>query len=303
MPSVGLFFLDSGAHSLYTEHVLKKNKKGTQDKNAFGYFDTQDFWSYVDKYAEFLKANPSIEYYVNVDVIFDPERSYRTLKYLEKIHGLNPVPVIHFGTDLKWIRKHLADGYEFLGIGGLGQEATRKKYKSWADNVFGILCPKSNDYLPIVRTHGFAMTSFELMLRYPWWSVDSASWVKQAAYGVIYIPHKRGGLFDFSIPPYNVCVSTGNQKSKEKSLEIKSRRRTLVDVDVEARDQKLRYRSLKSAEKAIVCEWLEFVGTNIEEASENWEKRAMVNLKYFHTVCKEKPKPERFVPVYRKGLL
>lgn len=141
--------------------------KRLQDR--YDWYDTQEFWDYVDSYAAFVtKYKKYMDYYANVDVIYDPERSWKVLKYLEKEHGLNPVPVIHYGASLKWVEKHIEAGYDLLGIGGLGQGATKNTYKVWANEVFKVICPLPSR-MPVVRTHGFAMTSYDLMLSYPFW--------------------------------------------------------------------------------------------------------------------------------------
>lgn len=202
------FFLDSGAHSLYNKAIFNKNMKGERNASKkWAYYETKEFWDYVDTYAAFVKANQvGIDYYANVDVIFNPDLSWKVLKYMEKEHGLNPVPVIHCGTEMSWVKKHLDAGYEFLGIGGLGQGITRRAFTSWGDQLFSLLCPGPKR-LPIVRTHGFAMTSWKLMQRYPWWSVDSASWIKMAAFGSLLIPHKRNGKYTFDVNPHIITVS------------------------------------------------------------------------------------------------
>lgn len=237
----GLFFLDSGAHSLYTREVIKLAGYGSLKRKrdaGYGYYDGPEFWTYVDTYAQFVKEHLDVlDYYANVDVIFDPVRSWKVLKYLEQEHGLNPVPVVHYGTSLKWIAKHLDAGYEYLGLGGLGQEATVVDYKVWADGVFSFLCPKPLR-LPVVRTHGFAMTAYNLLVRYPWFSVDSATWTKVGAFGGIMVPHKRRGQFVFDIAPYIVAVSNGSPGNKEAGKH---------------------YQTLSQADRTIVTEWLELI--------------------------------------------
>ena len=199
--SRGLFFLDSGAHSLYTQEVIAKGHS-----DGYKFFKTKEFKQYRKEYAKYVKRNLDwIDYYVNIDVIFNPELSWENLKYLEG-KGIYPIPVIHYGTDTKWVEKHLEEGYEFIGLGGLGQEVNAKQYKAWADRVFDILQPNKEEP-PLVKTHGFAMTSYSLMKRYHWWSVDSASWTKAGSYGMIYVPRKRRGKFSFEVKPETVNIS------------------------------------------------------------------------------------------------
>jgi len=237
-------FMDSGAHSLYTREVMKKiplNQRHRTD--PYAYYETKEFWAYVDEYAKFINENKTaVQFYANVDVIFNPKLSWRVLKYLEREHGLHPVPVIHFGTDLKWLSRHLDAGYEYIGLGGLGQEAQKRNYIRWADEAFQLICPEP-DYMPTVRVHGFAMGSPSLMKRYPWWSIDSASWVKSAGFGKIFLPRWKNGKWDFfshfamdiSEKSPSVKVS-GKHVSNIPRLERESIRKWLEEIGIKMGD-------------------------------------------------------------------
>ena len=79
------FFMDSGAHSLYSEHVIKKNHE-----DGYAFYETKEFFEYVDRYCDYIKENnAAIDHYANVDVIFNPEKSYEVLK-LSLIHISEP---------------------------------------------------------------------------------------------------------------------------------------------------------------------------------------------------------------------
>lgn len=281
-------FLDSGAFSLYNIHAKKLLASGIKDKHAF--FKTKDFWSYVDQYAEFLKTyRKYVEFYVTVDAIHNPEISWDVLQYLEDHHGLDPVPVVHSGSQTKWLLKYLDAGYTLIGLGG-GQGKSSTDYIRWADRIYSILCD-TPDNLPLVRTHGFAMTNYRMMIRYPWWSVDSASWAKAAAFGSIFVPHKRQGKFTFAEKPYNVCFS-------EDSPSIKVRGK--------------HFQHLAPYQKKIVLEWIESIdiplgetvgGEIIEKGLINhYRTRAVANVKFFEALGKWLPKwPWSFRKIAMKG--
>lgn len=193
--------LDSGAHSLYTKEVIKK-------KHAAGYkyFETDMFWEYVNDYIDFLKDHLDvIDTYVNVDVIFNPEMSWKVYRYMKDEHGLDPLPVVHFGTDLKWLKKYM-DETEYIGIGGTGQEVNISDYFMFGDMVFKTICDEKG--MPGWKLHGFAVTSLRAMLRYPWYSVDSTSWVMNSRMGSIYIPRKKKGEWVYDENCWKVVVST-----------------------------------------------------------------------------------------------
>jgi hypothetical protein len=53
--------------------------------------------------------------------------------------------------------------------------------------------------MPKVKVHGFGLTSLPMMLRYPWWSVDSTSWVMTGRMGGIFVPRwveGKGWVYD-----------------------------------------------------------------------------------------------------------
>ena len=228
-------FIDSGAHSLYNIHVLKSKgvlgkhgklllpptKWGGTDPSAdFSYYDLtkgSPFRAYCVSYASFMKVMKGKGVLLaNVDAIGNPALTWEIQRFFEEEHGVQPMPIVHCHTPLKWVDKYLEAGrYDLLGVGGLGQGITRSEYFGWADEFFLHICPKSNGYLPIIKTHGFAMTSWELMSRWPWWSVDSATWVKLSAYGWLYVPRERNGKFRFDRPPMVINFSKRPPKKRK----------------------------------------------------------------------------------------
>jgi hypothetical protein len=198
--SKGRIFVDSGAHSLYTEHVIKK-----EHREAYDYYESDEFWKYVDEYAKWVKKNKqSIDIYVNVDVIFNPELTWKVQMYLEKTHKLKPLPVVHYGTDIKWLKKYM-DNHEYIGIGGIGQEVTVSEYYKFGDDVFTTISDSKG--FPTHKLHGFAVTAPTLIHRYPWYSVDSTSWVQYGRFGAILMPKTKHGKFDYSTAPIVIFVS------------------------------------------------------------------------------------------------
>lgn len=280
---VGLFFLDSGAFSMKGKATEYAKKNGG---NRWAYYDTKEFWDYVDAYAAFVKEHQEgIDYYVNVDAIGNPELSWKSQRYLEKRHKLKPVPVVHCGSDVKWIEKYMAAGHDLIGLGGglIDWKA------SWLDKVFAMVC-NSPGNLPTVRLHGFAMTGYKNLIKYPWWSVDSATWTKVGANGNIMVPHKRGKEYTFGVRPYIVPVSNDSSAPSGKH-----------------------YNSMSPRERKIIDEWLELIevpfgktdkdGTVIEYGVTNrHSERKIANLKFFEGLRNWLPAyPWPFKGVVRKG--
>jgi hypothetical protein len=106
------------------------------------------------------------------------------------------------------------------------------------DEAFRIVC-KEPECLPVVKMHGFGVTGYLFLIRYPWFSVDSASWTKVGSFGSFMVPHKRGGKFTFGREPYVIAVSNDSPQNK-----VKGRH----------------YTTLSKAEQRIVREWLNEIG-------------------------------------------
>lgn len=240
------FFLDSGAFSLYYRFA---HKRPASERWAF--YDSAEFWQYLQAYAEFvLKWGASIDHYANLDVLRNPKLSWRNQQILEENYGLKPIPVLHVGTPLKWVDHYLSRGYPYIGLGAF-TTAGRREAREWTDRVFRILCPASNHHLPLVKVHGFAMTGWYLMTRYPWFSVDSTAWLTMGINGKIYIPRRLHGQYSFEKIPYTVGVS---------------------DQLVEARKQKYVYiDSYSPGARKVILDWLEFNGIPFGRRGANGE--------------------------------
>lgn len=220
-------FIDSGAWAICRLHVLKQGRKAERlgkhgrlleeplvrgAQGDFSYYDLSKgspFRKYCDSYAAFVHHfQKDMELFANIDAIGSPELTWEIQRFFEEEHGLRLVPVVHHGTHLKWVERYLEHGYDILGLGGYARKIGRDELIRWTDEVFLRICPASNQYKPLVRVHGFAVTAWEYMRRYPWWSVDSTSWVKYSAYGWLCLPRwtpEKG--FRYDRPPLIVNMS------------------------------------------------------------------------------------------------
>jgi len=261
-------FLDSGAFSQWGLAV-KYHKEHGGDK--WDFFHTDVFYKYMDEYASFVKKYKiAIDLYANVDVIGNPELTWRNQEYLEKKHKLKPVPVVHYGTDLKWLQFYIDKKYKMIGLGGLVGNTMKAGCRVWLDECFHLICPAPK-YLPTIKLHGFGVASWKIMTGYPWWSVDSATWAKAASYGGIYIPPKRGGEWKFDRPPYLVKVSIESPMMK-----------------IEGQH----FTNFHGSEKKIIKEWVDFLQLPFGKYNKKFEileqgvttfhkHRNLANLYYF----------------------
>ena len=137
-------FLDSGAYSAW--------KKGVSID--------------IDEYIQYIKNN-HIGKYIVLDVVGDPEKSYENLKYMES-KGLQPLPVFHLGSDIKYLQQLVDEEYFCICLGGT-VGSNRNKRIEFFDECF--------NKFPNTYFHGLGMTDPKLMLKYPWFSTDSTTWL------------------------------------------------------------------------------------------------------------------------------
>ncbi len=183
-------FLDSGAWSAYTQN------------------DPID----IDNYIRFVERNEHLLFaYANLDVVSDGRRSYQNYLYM-KDAGLSPVPVYHSGTDIKYLKHYLEDA-DYIAIGAIANMTTSKRIadldRLWVEYLV------DDELMPVKKIHGFGLTSLRIMFRYPWYSVDSTSWVTFSRFGTILIPDVFKGEYVYNRPPRPICVSVRSPSNKK----------------------------------------------------------------------------------------
>lgn len=212
-------FADSGAPYLFNRYARARRpgrmmgahlKDRQYDK--YDWLDSPDYLAYKKYYLHFLKKHAhETAIYANLDIVNHPEATYENQKWFEK-RGFTPMPVWHFGTDIAYLQKYLDEGYEYIGIGGMVPNPFRV-LKPSLDAIFTKYICDNKGY-PRVKVHGFAATSIPLMVRYPWWSVDSSTWIKTAAFGQIIVPRKVKGEYDYLNHPHKIEVSIKSPRRK-----------------------------------------------------------------------------------------
>lgn len=250
------FFLDSGAYSAWS--------RGTKID--------------LDEYCEFIKANIElIDVYASLDVIpgapgrpASPkerdeaaEQSWANYSYMVE-QGLSPLPVYHYGEDQRFLERMLDAKIPYIGIGGLVGVPSRNR-QLWLDRVFERITDEAGQ--PIVKTHGFGMTAVPLIFRYPWYSIDSTTWIKITASGSVYLPALRNDQFVFDEIPSTVSVSDRNPRQAQGGKHANS---------------------MSPAMRKILDRWLTFCGKTYDEVRESYYHRATCNVTFFREVSQAK---------------
>jgi hypothetical protein len=185
-------FLDSGAFSMFTQGIQ---------------IDAQT-------YANFIRANNDIFHiYANLDAIGEDkeQETYDRQKQLERMLGNeHPILPVHHVRDADdWLRRYIDEGYDYIALGGMVPEST-DLLREWLDHVWHHYLTNP-DGTAKIKVHGFGLTVEQLMFRYPWYSVDSTSWVMASRFGSVYIDVLENGNYR----DYKVAFSNRSPKKFE----------------------------------------------------------------------------------------
>jgi len=250
-------WLDSGAYSVWNRG------------------ETIDLTGYID----FIHRNKhNLEYYVNLDVIPGVKLRESTPQEVEdsarkgfenmlrmRKEGLDPMPVYHYGEKREWLEKMVDLGCSYIGL-ALGRQGADPNARKWLDAIFQYLCHTPTGF-PTVKLHGFGLTVVPFLLRYPWFSVDSTTWIFAAAYGRCLFPRiAASGDFDFSVAPLYVGFT---DRDSSPMLEKHNY-----------------YDSVGDTMKKFIARYIEFSGLAItpDSLKTNYYDRLRINAFYFKQV-------------------
>ena len=173
------------------------------DSGAFS-AKSKDIEIDIESYIGYIYRNMDlIDTYVNLDVIGDAEATWENQEIMEEA-GLKPLPVFHMEDDIKYLYRCL--DYTHFCLGGMAGEPQLARM-SFFKKAWKIICGQPSR-LPMCKVHGFGMTSPEMLSKFPWYSVDSTSWVNYARFGTVLVPRKLMGKYSYKHPPRTIFVSS-----------------------------------------------------------------------------------------------
>jgi len=176
-----------------------------------------DIEEYIDFIKRILVGKPDVVY-ISLDVINNGKATYKNWQRMKRA-GLQPIPVYHAVTDEKWLQKYLAQT-DHIAIGAVAKMASSQR-KVALDRLWSNYLTDKEGW-PLYKVHGFAVTGFSLMKRYPWHSLDSTSWLQSAMYGKVLVPHRRAGQWDYSRKPHSVFFSNRSPQIKNRGEHIET---------------------------------------------------------------------------------
>ena len=133
----------------------------------------------VKDYARYLN-NYNVKVAFNLDVR-DNEKSLLNQKYLEKNTKTYIIPVFHptEWMDKKWegLIDYYVENYPYIACGGIaGREG---KQKENTPRLFNYVFSRTKDK---TRVHGLGVTNRSYLQNYPFYTVDSTSWMSAALF-------------------------------------------------------------------------------------------------------------------------
>jgi hypothetical protein len=162
-------FMDSGAFSAHTQGAK---------------IDINEYADFINRYKNKLTL------YANLDVMFNPEQTLKNQEILEK-KGCKPLPVFHLGEDIKFLDDYCGS-YDYIALGGIALPGPGSGKDKWLNDIF-------NRY-PKHKFHGFGVGDLSMMIKYPFYSVDSSSWFLGQKYGHLIYPDLSSGHYNDITP-------------------------------------------------------------------------------------------------------
>lgn len=162
-------FLDSGAFSAYTLGID---------------IDLPTYCEYIKRNKDLWRVEDGVMMASVLDGIGDPLKTWQNQMHMEQL-GAKPLPCFHAGEDERYL-EHYVKNYEYITLGGMVGSSS-KQLCVWLDRMWERYLTDGSGR-PRLKVHGFGITAIPIMERYPWYSVDSSSWIQSAAFGSVITP-------------------------------------------------------------------------------------------------------------------
>ena len=264
------------------------------DSGAFSAWTRKESIS-VEEYGEFaLEHLEHVDLIANLDVIPGEFGRKGTQEELEQSArqgyenywklidmGIPPEKLIHIfhqDEDFSWLER-MVDEMEIIGISPANDRTVPQKCK-WLDTCMNYVI--DSDGWPIVKLHAFGLTSIPLVREYPWYSIDSTSWLYMARYGAVFVPKSNHSGYDYSRSPYSIFFS---ERSAANKIECKH------------------YRTLSGLEQKYLRDYIESKQLTLNAAIESGLVRDQLNMMYYMDLeASIPPWPWRYKRSGQKGL-
>ena len=164
--------------------LIHKYNSFLLDSGAFTFMGQQkgkiDWHQYIENYANFIntyKVNHFFE--LDIDSIVGIDEVEKLRNKLELLTGKQCIPVWHKSRGLEYWKK-MTKEYNYVAIGGIvTKEIKKQEYGMFT----GLLQLAKKEQC---KVHGLGFTNIELLKKYPFYSVDSTTWLSGNRFGRLY---------------------------------------------------------------------------------------------------------------------
>lgn len=178
----------------------------------------------LDEYIDYCKNETRPDHYValdvipgvggkknqtitNSDILSCCKQSVENYAYMiERLPQDKLIPVYHQGDPIEYLYRYYEMGARYIGVSPNNNMTTLVK-KAWLTEVALKHMPK----FPDLKTHGFGVNSFRLIDCFPWFSVDSTAWARQAMTGYLMTPRLVRGVYDYSKSPLLLPIAPASR--------------------------------------------------------------------------------------------
>lgn len=174
----------------------------------------------IDEYVAFCQSDACPDHFVALDVIPGEggkknqtitnkdilaccKQSVANYAYMvDRLPQEKLIPVFHQGDPIEFLHEYYDMGARYIGVSPNNNMPTLVK-KAWLTDT---VLPHMSKF-PDLKTHGFGVHSFRLIDSFPWYSVDSTAWARQANTGVVFVPRYTKGKYDYARTPLLMPVA------------------------------------------------------------------------------------------------
>lgn len=245
-------FLDSGAFTAFT----KGAEIGVDDYAAY-IRKTQNTWTTCSSLDAIGRGDTD-----SPEQLASARESYRFFVQL-KNRGAKVQPVYHVREPKKVLETYVKEGHDYIFIGGMVPESTPWLMQRLDDLWDSILINK--DGTARVKIHGFGLTDSKLMFKYPWYSVDSSSWLMTGIFGACMF--YRPELISMKKNPFQKVIFSDSESSA-------AARKLNAPV----------YRNMPELAQREVDTWLEPFQVTAEQLGQHYSFRDVVNASVFQSL-------------------
>ena len=222
----------------YVDKVRSDGKKVFLDSGAFSAFtkgvdvSLPDYCTYIQEHDDIIERSDGTVLASVLDAIGDPLKTWQNQQAMERL-GVTPLPCFHYGEDERYLEDYI-NKYDYITLGGM-VPVNNKVLKIWLDRIW-------EKYLidgagrPRLKVHGFGVMTEVFLKAYPWFSVDSSTWVQKALNGML-LGHTLGGKL---LPDLHISENSPRVKVHGAHFATMTREyKTLYRADIEQRGYSL----------------------------------------------------------------